>query len=321
MAASHAISSSGPSNPASLMGGATLSDAPHLFNDTLDKIAAACIPQFEKIAGTDMTVSCVLGTTTMETAGDVLASVDPIAVTGLFDIPALSTRLLVSLDHDFVQLTIELMCGGMCTEPPRSTPRPGTGIDRQFARVVFNLLASTIDKTCQGFGVGSVSFGQIETKLDPAALGKRTIKVALATFTVTCRNRLASFRVAFPQPFIDRFKQDVLAPSKEVAASDPVWTEHFQAEIGRAAIKLDAFLHASSLSLGDITTLRVGQILQLPKSAPSRCELRSDDKLLFRCELGQADGRYSLRIEEMSPSDTDEDAPSPFELSSLFSSP
>jgi flagellar motor switch protein FliM len=42
----------------------------------------------------------------------------------------------------------------------------------------------------------------------------------------------------------------------------------------------------------------VGQTLLLPRIVSSRCELRSDKKLLFRCELGQTDGRYSVRISE-----------------------
>ena len=244
-----------------------------------------------------------------EAAGEVMASVDPFAVTGLFDVPALASRLLVSLDHEFVQTVIELMCGGLCSEPSPGAPRPGTSIDRQFARVAFNLLATATEKECLGFGLGPVTFAGIEGKLDPLLLGKRLSRVAVATLALECRGRRASLRIAFPQPVLDRFKQDVLPAGGDPVVSDPAWTEHFQAEIARTAIRLDALLEGHSLTLGEVAALRVGQVLPLPKTALSRCELRNGPKLLFRCELGQADGRYSLRVDEVSPREEMEEAP------------
>ena len=294
---------------ASLLGSPTTSgDGAPLFHEALERIADACIPKFEKLAGDDMSVVVTLASVVAESAGEVMAAVDPQAVTAFFDLPASGTRLLVTMEDAFLQLVIELMCGGMCSEPVPAAPRPGTSIDRQFARVVFNLLCTTLERECVSFGLGSMHFGQIETKIDPLAMGKRNTRVSVAAFTIECLGRRATVRIGFPQIAVDLFKREALPAAADGAAADPEWTQRFKAEIGRTAVHLVALLEAERLTLGDVATLKVGQILALPKAAPSRCELRCDDKLLFRCELGQADGRYSLRIDETLPRTPSPDA-------------
>jgi flagellar motor switch protein FliM len=305
-------------SPASLLGGAApVADTPLPFKESLQRIADACTPRIEKITGEGLSPTCSLAGMVNDTASEVLASLERTAITALFDVPAANARLVVSLEHDFLDLVIELMCGGMCAEPPPSAPRPGTSIDRQFARVAFNLLASVFEKEWAGFGIGAVTFGQIESKPDPLVLGKRAGKVVVATLALECRERRATCRVAIPDGIVSRFQQDSLPAGVAREAGDPKWTAHFQTEIGRTVVKLDACIDANSLRLSDVAALKVGQVLTLPRSASTRCELRSDKKLLFRCELGQSEGRYSVRISEVAPETPIEAIPRG-ELSSIF---
>jgi flagellar motor switch protein FliM len=294
--------SMGHFSPASLLSNAPqTNEANPLVKETIDRIADACIPQFSKAVGEGVSISFSLASLTNETASDFLASLEKTAVTGLFEVPDANSRMVVSLEDDFVQLYIELMCGGVCGEPLPSEPRPGTSIDRQFARSALNLLAAVFEKECAIFHLGAITFGQIETKLDPLVLGNRFSKVTVATLELECRGVRAILRAAIPSAIAGRFKLDALPASSVAGSLDPLWTEHFQSEVGRAMVKLDAYLDANSLRLGDIAALKIGQTLLLPRMVSSRCELRSDKKLLFRCELGQTDGRYSVRISETSP--------------------
>lgn len=306
------------STPSSLISGPALDSAPPLFQDMLDRILETSMPRFEKLAGANMTVICSLLSLTTETAGEILAGIDQTAVMALCDVPDLSSRILVSLDDAMLQLIIELMCGGICSEPPPAVRRAGTSIDRQFARVVFNLIASTIEKECASFGVGAVVFDQIQAKLDPTALGKRNSKVSVVTMAIECLGRRATFRLHFPSVITDCFKQDSLPSSNQAKAADPAWTERLKAEISRASVKLDAYLNADLMTLGAVADLEIGQILPLPKLAPAQCELRCNDKLLFRGELGQADGRYSLRVAETLSRKTETEPAEAPEPASLF---
>ena len=294
--------SMGHFSPASLLSNAPqTSEANPFVKETIKRIADACIPQFSKVFGEGVSISFSLASLTNETASDFLASLEKTAVTGLFEVPDANSRMVVSLEDDFVQLYIELMCGGVCGEPLPSEPRPGTPIARQFARSALSLLATVFEKECAIFHLGAITFGQIEAKFDPLVLGNRSSKVTVANLAFECRNVRATLRAAIPSAIADRFKLDALPSSPAAGSLDPLWTEHFQSEVGRAMVKLDAYLDANSLRLGDIADLKIGQTLLLPRMVSSRCELRSDKKLLFRCELGQTDGRYSVRISETSP--------------------
>lgn len=273
----------------------------HFFQQVMERIAEACILDFEKLAGEGAAVVVSLAATTAETASEAIA-VGITMTTALFEVPIIDSRLMVSFEGEFLQLFIELMCGGTGAEPDSQAPRAGTSIDRQFARIAFGALSTVLARECATFGLGGIVFGQIQAKPDPSALGRRDAKVTVATFSLECFGREGLIRVVFPHGVIERIRQDVLPPAKPAAARvDPEWTDRLQAEISRTSVSLDAFLDADRLTLGQVAGLRVGQILTLPKTAPSRCELRCDDKPLFRCELGQADGRYSLRVEEGLP--------------------
>jgi flagellar motor switch protein FliM len=294
--------SMGHFNPASLLSNTSQTNEANPFaKETIERIAEACIPQFNKTFGEGVSISFSLVSLTNEIASEFLASLEKTAVTGLFEVPGANSRMVVSLEYDFVQLYMELMCGGTCGEALPDEPRLGTAIDRQFARSAFNLIAPVFEKECAIFHLGAISFGQIETKLDPLVLGSRLSKVTVATLALECRGVSATLRAAIPSAITERLKLDALPASSAAAALDPHWTEHFQSEVGRAMVKLDAYLDANSLRLGDIASLKVGQTLLLPRMVSSRCELRSEKKLLFRCELGQTDGRYSVRISEASP--------------------
>ena len=283
-------------------------DGSPLFKEVMDRVAEACMPNFDKLAGEGMSVTCTVDAVRQETASDIVAPREGVT-TAFFEIPAIDARLAICLDDYFLQLFVELMCGGTCAEPLSEVPRPGTSIDRQFARVACSMLNTVLAKECASFGLGGMTFGQIQAKPDAAALGKRTAKVTVVTFSIECLGRDASFHVVLPQTVVDRFKRDALPAAKETPVRvDPEWSGRLHAEISRTSVSLDAFLEADKLTLRQVASLKVGQILTRPKTAPSRCELRCDDKPLFRCELGQADGRYSLRIEEGLPRKSSRDA-------------
>ena len=50
--------------------------------------------------------------------------------------------------------------------------------------------------------------------------------------------------------------------------------------------------------LRDIAGLEIGQVLTLQATAKSRVKLECNAEPLFWCDFGQADGFYTLRIDE-----------------------
>ena len=60
-----------------------------------------------------------------------------------------------------------------------------------------------------------------------------------------------------------------------------------------------AVIEEDGFTLADIAALKVGGILELKATAHSRVKLESNAEPLFWCELGQADGKYTLRVGDL----------------------
>ncbi len=86
--------------------------------------------------------------------------------------------------------------------------------------------------------------------------------------------------------------------SNEVSAPDPFWSKKIHSEVGRAEVTVRAVFEEHGFTLGDIAELEVGKILQLQVTPRSRVKLEGNSEPLFWCQLGQAEGKYTLRVED-----------------------
>ena len=82
------------------------------------------------------------------------------------------------------------------------------------------------------------------------------------------------------------------------AARDPTWTQQITAEVRKAEVTLRAVLEERTLTLGEIAGLKVGQVIGLDATPATRVKLEGNDRPLFWCHMGQAQGAYVLRVDE-----------------------
>lgn len=83
-----------------------------------------------------------------------------------------------------------------------------------------------------------------------------------------------------------------------MAVRDPRWTKQIQSEIGLTEISIRGVIEERHFSLEDIASLQIGHVLTLQATAKTRVKLECNTEPLFWCDLGQADGFYTLRVEE-----------------------
>jgi flagellar motor switch protein FliM len=83
----------------------------------------------------------------------------------------------------------------------------------------------------------------------------------------------------------------------ETSARDSKWTKQIASEVQKTPVTLKAILEERHLTLGEIVDLKVGQVLELRATPRSRAKLVGNDRDLFWCEVGQADGNILLRVD------------------------
>ena len=74
------------------------------------------------------------------------------------------------------------------------------------------------------------------------------------------------------------------------------WRQRFSEEVMRSGVELQATMPLARMTLGQITGLRVGQIVEFEGDAQSQAKLSARQKTLFVCEFGKLGQNYTVRV-------------------------
>jgi flagellar motor switch protein FliM len=64
-------------------------------------------------------------------------------------------------------------------------------------------------------------------------------------------------------------------------------------------VPLRVVLEERMVTLGEAAEFKVGQVLELQATPHGRIKLEGNEQPLFWCELGQSDGVYNIRIDDV----------------------
>jgi len=74
------------------------------------------------------------------------------------------------------------------------------------------------------------------------------------------------------------------------------WRARFSEEVMRSTVMLEATMPLARLTLGDLASLEIGQIIEFEENAQSQARLSARDKTLFVCEFGKLGQNYTVRV-------------------------
>jgi flagellar motor switch protein FliM len=72
-----------------------------------------------------------------------------------------------------------------------------------------------------------------------------------------------------------------------------------QQEIQNTDVEISAVLEERRMTLVELASLKVGQLLPLDARVDGRIRLISNNEPLFLCEIGQSEGRFALRVDQV----------------------
>ena len=278
-------------------GANTLQDRAPRLKDAIERLVGALVTGLQTMAGTMTAIEGGMAGAALEPLSDVISAHPADAVAGLIECPELGCKLLLTLNGRLVHSVVELLSGGNGAEPPPEPPRPATAIDHQFSLILVTLAAAAIRTEWADLGFGPTRAAKIEGPLAADLLGARGADVAVIRMMIGAFGQQGTLRLVLPPAALERFRRDEAVAQS--SSEDPAWRDLLQREIGRASVQLEAYLDAKPVALSTLATLRVGQVLALPADARARGALVCNGRTFYRGELGQDDGRYSLRIEEV----------------------
>ena len=267
------------------------------LKEAVERLVAQIVKNLQTMAGTTTTIEGAMAGGAIEPLRDIVAAHPAEAVAGLIECGELGTKLLITLNGRLVHSIVELLAGGNGAEAAPETPRPATAIDHQFALILVTLAAAAVQSEWADLGFGPTRAAKIDGTLVADLVGPRIAEVGVVRVTIGAFGQHGTLRLVLPPAALERFRRDDVAAT--AIDDDPDWTDLLHREIGRASIKLDAYLDAKEIPLSILATLKVGQVLALPGDARARVSLVCDGQTYYRGEVGQDDGHYSLRIEDI----------------------
>jgi flagellar motor switch protein FliM len=72
-----------------------------------------------------------------------------------------------------------------------------------------------------------------------------------------------------------------------------------QDRIRTTEVRLSAVLEERRMTLGELAALKVGEVLPLEARIDGRIKLICNGETLLLCEIGQSEGAFALRVDEV----------------------
>jgi flagellar motor switch protein FliM len=133
---------------------------------------------------------------------------------------------------------------------------------------------------------------------DGKTFGIKNQSAICAEFQVDVFGNSGLMTVAIPEAALLPFRRKLERDDTEaVPQLDLVWHDRLMAQIASADVQMDAVIDGPRLSIGEVSTLRVNQMLKLPALTEALLSFESMDCALFQCRLGQSDGTFTVQVE------------------------
>lgn len=232
---------------------------------------------------------------------DLVKPDEAFAYVGVYDARGLGCRSAVGVDTDFTDLAVEMLLGSGVVDPPPETPRP---ISKLVARLTDLAIGRILEGVASAFApLADIDFVPCASQAEAgfAALGQRTAVALVATFRLSAFDRECGVVFTMPRAAFDPHRAALARlPGAEGFARDMRWAEDLYEHVVQTEVKVDVRIDARGFTLADIASLEVGDLLRLPIAPDNPIRVESEGRALFWCTLGQKDGYFTIRLEDVS---------------------
>ncbi len=261
-----------------------------------DRLAASCAEGMRPYS--PAILSCFVNSITTDHVWDALDAYDGSIAAVLYS-PELDARILVGLDRRCMFSLMEVLLGGDAQEKPYDDDRNFSTLEVRVAQTIFEIAADALHSAFGPVIATTFRLERVETRMDFTVMGRRNVLAVIAKILIQAMDIGGQMFVVIPQPALTPIRQQLARDlSSDGSASDPRWQKLMQQGVQKAGVKAVAVLDEQTLTLGDISSWRVGDLLPLKANPATKLRLDCKNQPLFWCELGQDKGHYTLKVDD-----------------------
>jgi flagellar motor switch protein FliM len=213
--------------------------------------------------------------------GDALDGSASSAMVGLVAVADADVPGLVALDGALSFHLVDVTLGGDAKAAPAPLARSFTAIDMALGRMHLDaVVAGFADAIEAAFGrtlrtplaLREQRQSLAQVRLAPDYIDVLHLRLALE---IGDGGRRGRFDLVLPLSALDVIRLGLRAvdAAADRARPDDLWRGAMRRAAGAAPVALDAVLHRQKLTVGAISALRPGQVIEIPRSAPQQVEL------------------------------------------------
>jgi flagellar motor switch protein FliM len=263
-----------------------------------DRMSTSCAEHLRHMAASPMYYS--LSGLESGRVTEILEMYEANAVAGIFHAPEWDSHILIGFDRDFIYTMVEVLFGSDGSEPPVEEARGFSSIELRMAQTLFEQVAKALQASFSLIVDTRFKLERIETRMDFAVIGRRNNQAVAAKFLLQALNRGGEMFVIIPQSVLNPMRKALShVVTGESTGRDPRWMQQIATEVKKTEVNLTAVLEERFLSLGEIADLKIGDVIELQATPRSRVKLESNQQGLFWCHIGQSEGSYVLKVDEL----------------------
>ncbi|MBS1197011.1 MAG: Flagellar motor switch protein FliM [Proteobacteria bacterium] len=216
--------------------------------------------------------------------------------------PLRGTALFV-FDPNLVFLVVDNMFGGDGRFHTRVEGRDFTPTEQRIIQGLLNVVFAEYSKSWKPVYNINLEYVRSEMNSQFANIATPSEIVISTSYTLEFGGATADMHICFPYSMIEPIR-DLLYSSmqSDQISSDKRWTSTLRKQLQGAEVEIVAHLGNSSISLGQILKLKVGDII--PIQIQEKVVACVDAVPLIECRYGQQNGQYALKVERFIASET-----------------
>ena len=210
--------------------------------------------------------------------------------------PSSPDALVLLIDPEALALALCTLFGGDPDLPVAPIKRALSPTEIEVAGLVFEEVAKAVN----GGGNRAFEFQMpLPMALTGAAMRKHVIRdgpAARVVYTLSSKSSSGTIALTMPQRVLLKHRSDAPSFSGGEMEAEEAWRNKFNDEVMRASIALEATMPLAKMTLGQLSRLQVGQVVDFDENSHVEARLSARDKTLFVCEFGKLGQNYTVRI-------------------------
>ncbi|MBS0243003.1 MAG: FliM/FliN family flagellar motor switch protein [Proteobacteria bacterium] len=215
----------------------------------------------------------------------------------LYRCPEWHAPIVIGLDRRFIFSCVDAIYGSDGTEAPIVASRPFSSVETAVSKSISEDVSKRLENLLSVIDRVSLVLETTTTSIEPLIQGDLIAHSLVARIKAQMNSAAGTIFAAIPiaalRPHRKKLQRE--QPSEQ-SQLDPGWSKQLLGELGLVDTQLTAVMEGPSLTLHDLATLRVGDVLKMPATIDSLLSLECGGEPQFHCHLGQSRGKFTVQL-------------------------